>query len=71
LQGLSNAWTAGDRYAIKIAQVIARNALRAEARPGADWEDAVNQIDWLDWLDTCAKRALGESHVLQPQKISR
>lgn len=71
LQGFSNAWAAGDRYANRIIEVIARNALKLKSEPGHKWEDVVQETDWLLWLETCAQRALGEAHVLQPRRVTR
>lgn len=67
LQGVTNAWSGGDRYALKITEVIARRLLRTHGTLNT-WQEIVEKIDWLEWLDFYAKHALGDTHVLQPRR---
>ncbi|MDX2215498.1 MAG: hypothetical protein SFY66_19700 [Oculatellaceae cyanobacterium bins.114] len=67
-QGISNAWASGDRYAIKIAEVIAKRLLRMTPTESVGWEEIINGVQWLDWLEFYAARALGKSHVFQPRR---
>lgn len=68
LQGLSFAWTAGDRFAVAITEAMARQLLRLQVRHGESWEGFVNRIDWAGWLADYARRQFGENHVLQPRR---
>ncbi|HEY9621558.1 MAG TPA: hypothetical protein V6C78_14445 [Crinalium sp.] len=68
LQGMSFAWTSGDRYASKMVELIARRVLKMEALSFRSWDEIVNSLDWIEWLDWYAKQFLGPSHVLQPAK---
>jgi hypothetical protein len=67
-QGLTNAWSSGDRHLLKVSEVIARRLLRIKAGNLHSWEAIINQIDWLEWLSAYTKKAIGEKHVLQPRK---
>lgn len=68
LQGFTNAWSCGDRHAIRIAEVIARRLLRIKDDNTSTWEEAVAAIDWISWLEFYAQASLGKHHVLQPRK---
>lgn len=68
LQGLSGAWACGDRYALRIGEVIARRLLRIRDDATSTWEEAVNAVPWLDWLEFYAQAALGKNHILQPRR---
>lgn len=68
LQGLTFAWTAGDRYASNITEAMAKQLLRLRTRQGESWEFFVSRINWVGWLDSYAKMRFGPNHVLQPRK---
>lgn len=68
LQGVTNAWSSGDRYAIKITEMIARRLLRTEGSSLNSWQDIIEGIDWLEWLEFYSQCALGKSHTLQPRR---
>jgi hypothetical protein len=67
LQGF-NAWASGNRYGERIAQNIARQLLNRSVTYLASWEEIVNGIDWVDWLNAHAQKAFGVNHVLQPRR---
>lgn len=63
----------GNRYASHILKQIAYRIFKAEVRKGdwevvSTWEEFVDAVPWLQWLDEIAKHYLGHDHVLQPQK---
>lgn len=63
----------GNRYASHICKQIAYRIFRAEVKKGdweetATWEEFVDTVPWLQWLDEIAKHYLGHDHVLQPPK---
>lgn len=68
LQGLTFAWTAGDRYASRITEAMARQLLKLKTRRGESWEFFVSQINWVGWLEDYARMSFGQNHVLQPKK---
>jgi len=67
LQGVTGAWSSGDRYAMRITEAIAKRLLRTQPTALVTWQEIVNKIDWLEWLEAYAKQGLGQSHVLQPR----
>lgn len=69
LQGVTNAWSSGDRYALRITEVIARRLLRTEGSTLNSWKEIIEGIDWLNWLEFYSQHALGKSHVLQPRRF--
>jgi hypothetical protein len=68
LQGVTNAYASGDRYATRIAEVIARRLIRMQGSNLNSWESLVNAVDWIEWLGFYAQKTIGEHHVLQPKK---
>lgn len=68
-QGVSNAWTNGDRYAFRVAEAIGKRLLRLEEGRLNTWEELVNAIDWSEWLEVYLKQFLGPSHVFQPKNV--
>lgn len=60
----------GDRYACHICEVIAKRLLRLETKWNT-WEEVVNAIPWLEWLEFYAQHTIHKDHVLQPKKATK
>lgn len=63
----------GNRYASHILKMVAYRIFKAEVKKGdweevKTWEEFVDSVPWLEWLDEIAKHYLGHDHVLQPPK---
>lgn len=59
---------AGNRHASAIARHCAKKILNWEATELNAWEDFVNAIPWLRWLEVFTQKIIFSEHVLQPIK---
>lgn len=70
LQGASGS-IAGNRYASQIARAMAKRILNWESTRLNSWEDFVNAIPWLLWLEAYSQKVIHSEHTLRPIKKSR
>ncbi len=57
----------GNRYASQIVKVIAYKIFNTQLEL-LTWEEFIDSIPWLEWLDLFAKHYIWRDHVLQPPK---
>lgn len=62
--GTSFLSSSENRAITRITEAIARRLLKLPE----PWEKRINEIDWLDLLEYCAKEVLGRTHVLQQRR---
>lgn len=70
LQGATGS-IAGNRYAQQIIKVAAYKIFKTTSFQLLTWEEFVDAIPWLEWLDAYAKHYIWAEHTLQPRRPTK